>query len=1105
MSCKTSIQSKATWRFFLFAVALFLLPSVTRSQAQVPSSRVTLSSTTVTVENFFSAVESQTNCLVVYSEANIQPSTNVTFSRKEAPLSSFVQEFASKFGLDYSYSNGYITFSKGKATPSSGRLVGTVLESSGNPVMGAGVVIVQNPTVGTVTDLDGNFSLNVIKGQSLRISSVGYDTKEVTVNSFSPMTILLDVSSEYLDDVIVIGYGSAKKADLTGATSSVEGERIAAKSTPQLSTQLQGMMAGVQVTRSTGDPSGGATIRVRGITTNSTNDPLVIIDGVPGSLDDVSSSDVKDIQVLKDAASASIYGSRAAAGVILVTTKRAKTNEFRMNYNFEYGIDKPTAVPQFARAALWMTGMNEVSYNDAGTTMYSQDLIDNFEQYHMKDPDTYPDTDWMGEGLKKSTTHQRHSFSLVGGSEKLRTSTSINYYDGNGLSMGKRFQRYTVRSNNDYYINNWIHATADINLVEGDYSYALYQEGSVLQSLMYRAPIYPIYYSTGEYAYGKSGDNSIAAMDLGGKAVSDFYKISGKLQVDFTLFKGFTLTAAAAPTYYFRYGKTHRKKFQLNDGGVYKDASQFSSTSVSETRNNSSNLTTQLYANYKINLGGHTISAMAGYEGFTTQWENLGASRTNYSLDNYPYLNLGPEDFQYNSGTAGHNAYNSVFGRLMYSFSNRYLLQANVRADASSRFAKGYRWGVFPSFSAGWVISEEPWFNNKGAFNFLKLRASVGQLGNERIGSEFPYMATLSVGTSYIPTGGSAPDMAQNVKQVDYAFNDITWETTTTYGVGVDLAMLKSRLHFTGDVYYKKTTDMLLQIGFPSYFGFNAPQNNAADMNTRGWEFSISWNDRVGDFNYGASFNLSDYRSRMGYMADRQSISGNKITEEGSYFQEWYMYESKGIILNEAAMTGADGKKIPVLTASDKPGCLQFVDQDGDGIISASGDRVYRGNSLPEYQFGGAFWASWKGFDFNLSFQGIGHQLSYWTWPVTPFNLQAYASPKNVMDSHWSPFATDAENAKAKYPLLSTNTTNVYAGSDFWLFNGGYLRVKDITLGYTIPSAFTRRIKIDNLRLYASVNDLPAFSKYPKGYDPEWNRSGDLLLTSFLFGVNVTF
>ena len=986
-------------------------------------------------------------------------------------------------------------------------ITGKVTDTAGQPLVGAGVVVVENPAAGTVTDLDGNYSITVALGQTLRFSSIGYVTKDIAVNSSAPIQVVLEDDMDVLDDVIVIGYGTARKADLTGATSSVDAKGLAVKNAAQLSKQLQGTMAGVQVTRSTGEPSSGATIRVRGITTTSTNDPLVIIDGVPGSLSDIASESVKDIQVLKDAASASIYGSRAAAGVILVTTTRAKVDDFRITYNGEFGIDKPTAVPEFARAALWMSGMNEVSYNDAGTTMYSQELIDNYASYHEKDPDTYPDTDWMGAGLKKTTTHQRHSLNLTGGSERLRSSTNVNYYDANGLSMKKNYKKFNVRSNNDYYINDWIHASADINLAYARNYYPKYQEGSVLQSLMYRAPIYPIWYSDGEYAYGKSGDNSIAAMDLGGDVVGESYKVTGKIQLDLTPFKGFTLTAAAAPTYYFYYEKNHTKAFQLNDGGVYKYATSFSSTTDSESRNNSKAFTTQLYGNYKVNLGRHALTAMAGYEGYTYYWENLGARRTNYVLDNYPYLNMGPEDFQYNSGNASHNAYNSVFGRLMYSFADRYLLQVNVRSDGSSRFANGYRWGTFPSVSAGWVISEEPWFHSN-TINFWKIRASIGQLGNEQIGSDFPYMATLDVGTSYIPNSSTGTvDMVQNVKQTDYAFEDITWETTTTYGVGTDLALFGNRLHFTGDIYYKKTTGMLIAIGIPSYFGFNSPQANAADMNTRGWEFSLSWNDQVGDFAYGASFNLSDYRSRMGYMADKQSISSNKLTEEGSFYQEWYLYQCKGIILNEAAMTDENGQKIAVLTASDKPGCLQFVNQnpEEDNIISASGDRVKCGNSLPELQFGGQLWAAWKGLDFNLSFQGIGRQRSYWSWPVTPFNLQAYACPKNVMDSHWSPFNTDEENAKAKYPMLSTNTTNIYAASDFYLFNGGYLRVKDITLGYTIPASFTQRFKVNALRFYVSANDLPAISKYPKGYDPEWNRSGDLLLTSYLFGVNITF
>ncbi|MDD4591824.1 MAG: SusC/RagA family TonB-linked outer membrane protein, partial [Parabacteroides sp.] len=254
-------------------------------------------------------------------------------------------------------------------------------------------------------------------------------------------------------------------------------------------------------------------------------------------------------------------------------------------------------------------------------------------------------------------------------------------------------------------------------------------------------------------------------------------------------------------------------------------------------------------------------------------------------------------------------------------------------------------------------------------------------------------------------------------------------------------------------------------------------------------------------------FNLSDYRSRMGYMADKQSIDSNKITEEGSYYQEWYMYKSKGIILNDAAMYDSQGKKIAVLTNNDKAGCIQYVDANGDGNITASGDRVRLGNSLPEMQYGGSLWAEWKNFDFNLSFQGIGHQTVLWSWPTTPFEYQTYSCPKVLIDDHWSPSNTDEQNAKAKYPKLTTgNTTNVYAASDFYLFSGAYMRVKNITLGYTIPKAITQKFFVNRLRMYFSANDLPAlFDNYPKGYDPEWNRNGDFIMSSYIFGLNVTF
>lgn len=1090
---------------------LFFISCAMCVQAETVSSqsiRVTLNKDNVRLENILNDIEQQTNLLFIYNK-------NVNVNRKvsvQAENSSLEEVLKKLLGNDISFKiqGSYIVLSPaGTSAPQQEKQkVNGVVSDALGPIAGANVVE-KGTTNGTITDMNGNFTMEVSFNATLVISYIGYKDQEIILNGQKTVNVTLIEDSQALGEVVVIGYGTARKADLTGSTSFLSGEKLSLKNTPQLANQLQGQMAGVQITRSSGDPSDGATIRVRGVTTLSTNDPLVIIDGVPGEINEVSPEDVKDIQVLKDAASAAIYGSRAAAGVILITTKRAQNKEFHLSYNMEYGIDAATTKPKFANAVQWMKGYNELAYNDGASSpnsAYSEDLINNYAQLRAENPDQYPDTDFMDLGLDNTTHHQRHSLSLSGGTENLKTNFSLNYYESEALYDNKNYERFNVRSNNDYKVNNWIHANVDVNLLYSNSNTPHSKEGSTMKDLMYRAPIYNAYWADGRFADGKDGDNPIALNQLGGINKGEYYRVSGKLQLDITPLKGLTVTAIAAPRYTFDKKKDHKTKYEVyRISGEAIPGADYSSTSVSETRNDSHSLTMQFYANYKFQIKRHSIGLMAGYEDYSYEWENEGASRTNYTLDNFPYLNLGPEDYQYNSGSAGHNAYRSVFGRIMYSWADRYMLQANIRSDGSSRFAKGHRWGTFPSISAGWVISEESWFN-KSVIDYLKIRGSIGQLGNERIGSEFPYQAKLTFGTGFIPNAFTgAADIVQTAYQTDYAFNDLTWETTTTYGIGADITLLNNRLHASADYYYKKTVDMLMQVGFPSYFGYNAPQNNAADMNTRGWDLELSWNDQINDFRYGISFNLSDYRSRMGYMADRQNISGNKITEEGSYFQEWYGYKNMGIILNEDAMYNENGEKIPVLTNNDSPGSIRYQDIDGDGKITASNDRVRLGNSLPELQYGGSLWAEWKNFDFNLSFQGIGHQLKYWSWPGTPFNYQAYACPLNLIESHWSPTATDEENAKAKYPKLTADKTNIYANSDFYLFNGAYMRIKNITLGYTIPSNITKKFFVNKLRVYFSANDLPAFSKYPEGFDPEWDQSGDLIMSSYIFGLNVSF
>lgn len=1089
------------------SVALALLCLNPAANAQ----HVTLQLNNVTVKQAMDELKSKSGYSFVFSSRDVDTQKTITVDSDNQPIGQVVNQIVAGQGLAYTIEGKTIILRKASALSAQQqadkRISGVVKDADGEPVIGANIVV-KGTTNGTITDMDGKFVMDVPAGAVLRISYIGYSEKEIPVGNQTSLSISLAEDSKALDEVVVIGYGTARKIDLTGSTSSLGGDKLRVKSSPQLSTQMQGQMAGVQITRTSGDPSAGSSIRVRGVTTLSTNDPLVIVDGVPGSLTDIAPEDVKDIQVLKDAASAAIYGSRAAAGVILVTTNRAKDKEFHLSYNMEYGIDKATAVPKFANAVQWMQGYNELAYNDGASSpysSYSEDFINSYMQNRLSDPDRYPDTDFMSLGLKNHTNHQRHSLSLTGGTEKLKTNFSLNYYDADALYKNKSYERINVRSNNDYQINNWIHANVDVNLMYGKSLTPHDQGGSSMKNLMFSSPIYNVYWSDGRYADGKDGDNPIALNELGGQIKTENFKVGGKFQLDITPIKNLVLTAIAAPTYTFTKGKDHRTRYELyRITGETIPGTPVASTSVAETRNDTRSLTMQFYANYNFKINRHSVGVMAGYEDYSYEWENEGASRLNYNLNNFPYLNLGPEDFQFNSGSAGHNAYRSVFGRIMYSWADRYMLQANVRSDGSSRFASGHRWGTFPSVSAGWLISEESWFNKK-TINYLKLRGSIGQLGNERIGSEFPYQARLAFGTGFIPNAATgAADVVQTAFQSDYAFRTLTWETTTTYGVGADIALLNNRLRGSLDWYYKKTSDMLMQVGFPSYFGYNAPQNNAADMNTKGWDLEISWSDQINDFRYGVSFNLSDYRSRMGYMADRQNISSRNITEEGSYYNEWYGYKSMGIILNEDAMM-ENGQKIPVLTNNDKAGNIRYEDIDGDGKITASNDRVRLGNSLPEMQYGGSIWAEWKNFDFNLSFQGIGHQLSYWSWPVTPFEFQSFSCPLNLIESHWSPLATDAENAKAKYPKLTTNSANIYAVSDFYLFNGAYMRVKNITLGYTIPSNITKKFHVDKLRFYFSANDLPAFSNYPKGYDPEWDRSGDLLMSSYIFGLNVSF
>lgn len=989
---------------------------------------------------------------------------------------------------------------------------GRVQDTQGNPLPGV-TVIIKGTNQGTITDTEGNFSLSIPEDtEFLQFSFVGMKTQEVPIAGQTTFNIVMEEEVIGLQEVVAIGYGTMRKSDLTGAIASVTGDVLAERKTVQLSQALQGAIPGVMVTRDNNAPGSTATIRIRGITTIGDSSPLIIVDGVPvDNINNVNPNDIQDISVLKDAASAAIYGARAAGGVILVTTKRAKPGELTLTYNADFGIETPTALPEMVDVIRFMEMENEMRWNDNGNIgteypTYPKEVIENYYQLHAEDPNRYPITDWMDLILEPYAPRQSHVIGISAGTNAIRTKASIAYDKMDGLYQSRSYQRITARINNDATINKRMNASLDFY-----WKRSISDQPSIdpMYYGMLSAPVYPAVWSDGRIAGGKSGNNIYAQLKYGGFRDDWYNTIGGKVQLDFTPLKGLKFSAIVSPNFNFDKGKDFIKAvpyYSAEDPTVFMGTMQFASTTkLSEARNDNYQVTTQFLANYTNSFDQHNIAALAGYENFYAFYENLGASRDEYELTDFPYLNLGPLEFRDNSGNAWENAYRSWFGRIMYNYQNKYFLQGNIRYDGSSRFHKDHRWGTFPSFSAGWVISEESFMENMRSWlSFLKLRGSWGNLGNERIGN-YPYQATIGFSNALFYKGNEIVS-AQTAAQWQYAIQDITWEKTESYDIGIDAYFIDNQLRFSGDYYKKTTKDMLLPLEIPDYIGFDNPDQNTGKMETNGWEAEIGWNDTTGDLKYSISFNISDSKSVMGDLGGIQFL-GDQVKFKGSEFNEWYGYRSDGLFQTEEEV-----KNSPVLNKTVRTGDVKYKDISGpdgvpDGIISPDYDRTLLGGSLPRYLYGGNIRLDYKGMDFSMVIQGVGKVWDRLDQTMIRPLLENWMHAQKIIDgNYWSHYNTDEQNLKARYPRLTwTAADNNYAMSDFWLINGAYFRMKNITLGYTIPANITQKMNIKGIRLYTSISDLFTIDNYPKGWDPEVASSGYPITTSYVFGLSLNF
>ncbi|ARS38185.1 SusC/RagA family TonB-linked outer membrane protein [Sphingobacteriaceae bacterium GW460-11-11-14-LB5] len=998
-------------------------------------------------------------------------------------------------------------------------VTGKVIDAGTKESLTGVTVSIPGTKTGTTTDANGQFSLNVPTGTNkLLVSYIGYQEQTVSITGTN-MTISLATDIKNLNDVVVVGYGTQKKKDLTGAIATVSGQDITNRQTLQVSEALQGAVPGVSVTRNNSAPGAGATVQIRGVTTLNTNGPLVVVDGIPvSSMDLVNPNDIESLSVLKDAASAAIYGSRGAAGVILITTKRGATGASSIDYNFEYALQKPTALPEYVNSPKYMRYFNEQAVNDgAATGPYAQDAIDNFDKNRSATPDKFPfaDTDWQDLIMtNKYAPRKQHDLVFTSGTEKLKTKVSLGYQDVGAFYDNYNYERYQFRVNNDIKISNKFSATADLAFRRLNNLSPVTNPFSG-QTPIYEArvmpPVYAAYYTNGAYALAKDGRNPLAQLNEGGTTTSKSNQLQARLALNFKPIDHLTLTAIVAPTFDFNKSKAFSKKIAYtNPDGSPSAASNTSLTTLDEDRDEIYQITGQFLANYTKTFNNkHNFSALAGYESIYSNAESLSASRDGFPLLDFPYLTVGSTALRDNAGGATEESLHSVFGRVGYDFMGKYLFQANLRLDQSSRFAPGFRSATYPSFSAGWVLSEENFIKEAKWINFLKLRASYGEVGNQRIIDRnnndvqvyYPYQANIDLRNVLFYQNGVLVPLSSGSQTV-YAVNDIRWETTRSTDVGLDATFLNNRLNVTADYFKKSTKDILLQLDIPLNMGYDKPQQNAGILDVSGWELGLNWKDKINDFTYSASFNISDAKSNIKNMSGTRQESGSTLVNmEGSQFNEWYGYLSTGIY--QTAPIAGTAKTSAAVTAGD----IGYQDIDGNGIINAN-DRVLLGGSLPRYQYGGNINLGYKGFDFGITFQGVGKKLSRLNNDIVrPFQEQFGNFPTYLEGNFWSKSNTTEQNLAATLPrLTNTNATNNYASSDFWLFDGSYFRLKNITLGYTFDKYNVfQKLGLKSVRLYISANDFLTSSKYPKYADPESGNASYPIVTTFLSGISVKF
>lgn len=1089
---------------FLLMVCVFCSYA---GNAHSQNAKVSIRMNNVKLDKILNEIENQTDYLFIYNnQVDINKITSVKV--KNEAVAQVLDRILSGTGINYELEGTHIILTTEAikdlhAQQQAKTVTGTVTDVSGEPIIGANIRI-KGTTTGTITDIDGNFSIKAEPQSVIEVSYIGYLTQETVINNQKSIRFLLKEDTKTLDEVVVIGYGVQKKADLTGSVANINTEKLNTQSNANIGQALQGKIAGVDIVSQGGAPGSGTRIMVRGIGTLNNASPLYIVDGMyMNSIDHINPNDIASIDVLKDASSAAIYGSRAANGVIIVTTKEGSNTEGKpiIDLSVNLGISTASKFLDMLDAKGW-----------AEVTTIARQAIGKPALDMATDLANKPDNDWQ-DIMFRPALMQNYNLSVKGGGKYSTYYTGLGYFNQDGIVKGTNYQRYNIQSKNDY--KRGIFSAGTNLIISFSHDKPLHQElrGGMIGTILQSVPTLEKYDDTREGGYGGTyGDvvnipHPLASID---DNIMDRYnenvKIFANLYAQIELFKGLKYKLNLTPDFSFERYKNYLNKY---DFGLATN----SITQLTERQRRRRNILVENLLTFDRTFGEHKISALAGYtyqdsrfrhiqaygEGLPQGLEEIDAATTNRS----------------NEGNSWRSVLTSILGRVFYSYQNKYLFTATIRRDGSSKFGKNNRYGYFPSFSLGWNVAEEKFMENVHWLDQLKLRGGYGVLGNQEI-DNYQYSSTITTGINY-PDGNGG--LLQGAFPKNFANPDIKWEETAMTNVGIDFMAFNNRLSLTADYYVKNTKDILLTVPIPiSSGGANDPIRNAGKIRNNGFEFNLGWMDQPNpDISYGINLIGSFNKNKVIAMGSESgSIKGGSTnqnittseTKAGYPIGGYWLISTAGYFNSQEEVDAyaKDGKKIQ---PAAEPGDIKFVDANNDGVINDD-DRVFQGSPFPDFTFALNGNMRYKNFDLSIGLQGVlGNKI----YNATRQTLEDVTKGSNFLAScldYWTP-----ENKNASHPRLTWDdpNRNTRAESDRYLENGSYLRLRSVQLGYTFPQTWFKGA-IQHARVYINAENLFTITSY-SGYSPDVNadnanyRGFDNFIyptnRTFMLGLNVTF